>query len=94
MKLSEWLACPFYEECLIQIGPYIMSKHLKFVVYKEGKYYVAQGLNVDVSSFDKTIEGAVANLREAIELYLEGEKSSSTYHTVGEALIGEMAINA
>lgn len=71
-----------------------MTKHLKFVVYKEGIYYIAQCLNVDVSSFDKTIEGAIVNLKEAVELYLEDKKSSSTYHSVGETLIGEMAINA
>ena len=41
------------------------------VVYKEGKYYVDQCLNVDVSSFGKTEQEAIANLREALELYLE-----------------------
>lgn len=71
-----------------------MLRHLKFVVYKEDKYYVAQSLNVDVSSFDKTIEGAIANLKEAVELYLADEDSLSNYHSVGEALVGEMAVNA
>lgn len=41
------------------------------VVYQEGTYYVAQCLNVDVSSFGKTYNEAVANLQEALELYLE-----------------------
>ena len=41
------------------------------VVYKEGKYYVAQCLNVDISSFGKTEKEALANLQEALELYLE-----------------------
>ncbi len=45
--------------------------HAQTVVYLEGKYYVAQCLNVDVSSFGETHEEAVANLREALELYLE-----------------------
>ncbi len=44
---------------------------LKSVVYKEGKYFVAQCLNVDVSSFGKTEKEALANLTEAVELYLE-----------------------
>lgn len=48
--------------------------NLKNVVWKEGKYYVAQGLNVDVSSFGKTKKEALANLQEAIELRLEDEK--------------------
>lgn len=46
-------------------------KYFTFVVWQEGKYYVAQCLNVDVSSFGKTYEEAVKNLREAVDLYLE-----------------------
>ena len=48
---------------------------LKNVVWKEGKYYVAQCLNVDVSSFGKTKKEALENLDEALELYFEGGKS-------------------
>ncbi len=44
---------------------------LKNVVWKEGKYYVAQCLNVDVSSFGKTKKEALAALDEALELYFE-----------------------
>jgi predicted RNase H-like HicB family nuclease len=44
---------------------------LKNVVWKEGKYYVAQSLNVDVSSFGKNKKEALANLKEALELYFE-----------------------
>jgi predicted RNase H-like HicB family nuclease len=48
--------------------------NLKNVVWKEGKYYVVQCLNVDVSSFGKTKEEALDNLDEALELYFEDEK--------------------
>lgn len=44
---------------------------LKNVVWKEGKHYVAQSLNVDVSSFGNTKKEALKNLREALELYFE-----------------------
>ncbi|MDP2668609.1 MAG: type II toxin-antitoxin system HicB family antitoxin [bacterium] len=47
---------------------------LQNVVWKEGKYYVAQCLNVDVSSFGRTKKTALKNLEEATELYFEGEK--------------------
>jgi len=47
---------------------------LKNVVWKEGKYYVAQCLNVDVSSFGKTKKEALAALDEALELYFEDIK--------------------
>lgn len=50
---------------------------LKNVVWKEGKYYVTQCLNVDVSSFGKTRKEALANLDEALELYFEDTKSSN-----------------
>jgi len=48
----------------------------KTVVWREDKYYVAQCLNVDVSSFGKTKKEALANLGEALELYFEDEKVS------------------
>lgn len=47
----------------------------KNVVWKEGKYYIAQNLNVDVSSFGKTKKEALENLNEALELYFEGQRS-------------------
>ncbi len=48
-----------------------MKNDLKNVVWKEGKYFVAQCLNIDVSSFGKNKEDALANLDEALELYFE-----------------------
>jgi predicted RNase H-like HicB family nuclease len=40
-------------------------------VLKEGDYFVAQCLNVDVSSFGDTKEEALTNLKVALELYFE-----------------------
>jgi predicted RNase H-like HicB family nuclease len=50
-----------------------MKKELELtnIVWKEGKYYVAQCLNVEVSSFGKTKKEALKNLDEALELYFE-----------------------
>lgn len=45
------------------------------VIWKEEKYYVAQCLNVDISSFGKTRKEALDNLHEALELYFEDTKS-------------------
>lgn len=45
--------------------------NLKIAVWKEEKHYVAQCLNIDVSSFGKTKKVAIANLEEALALYLE-----------------------
>jgi predicted RNase H-like HicB family nuclease len=52
------------------------------VVYQEGKYFVAQCLNVDVSSFGETEQEALTNLQEALELYIEDAPSSLTTTTV------------
>ena len=70
-----------------------MMKNIKYVVYKEGKYYVSQCLNVDVSSFGSTVQEAVDNLREAVELYFDDEKSLDEYQAVEETLIGEVSVN-
>jgi predicted RNase H-like HicB family nuclease len=40
-------------------------------VTREGDGYVAQCLEVDVASQGDTVESALANLREALELYFE-----------------------
>lgn len=45
--------------------------NLKNIVWKEGKYYVSQCLNVDISSFGETRKEALENLSEALELYFE-----------------------
>jgi predicted RNase H-like HicB family nuclease len=45
--------------------------HFKNIVWKEDEHYVAQSLNVDVSSFGVSKGEALSNLREALELYFE-----------------------
>lgn len=47
--------------------------NLKNIVWKEGKHFVAQCLNVDVSSFGKNKSEALANLHEALALYFDGK---------------------
>ena len=48
-----------------------MEVALKNIVWQEGKYFVAQCLKVEISSFGETKEEALANLAEATELYFE-----------------------
>ncbi|OGC54201.1 hypothetical protein A2797_00235 [candidate division WWE3 bacterium RIFCSPHIGHO2_01_FULL_48_15] len=59
-----------------------MAKEVTFenVVYRDGKYYVAQCLNVDVSSFGQTEKEALGNLKEALELYFEGKEAPEITH--------------
>lgn len=48
-------------------------KDINYVVWQEGQYFVSQCLNVNVASFGESIDEAVNNLKEAVELYFEGE---------------------
>ena len=50
--------------------------NLKAAVWKEGKQYVSQCLNVDIASFGSTKKKALENLREALELYFENSDTA------------------
>ena len=50
---------------------YMRKIDLQSVVWKEGKYYVSQCLDVDVSSFGKSRKEALAMLEDALALYFE-----------------------
>ncbi len=44
---------------------------IEVVLYREGAVWVAQTLNVDISSFGDTREEARSAIQEALELYFE-----------------------
>lgn len=66
---------------------------LKYIIYREDKYYVAQCLNVDVSTFGKSIQEAQKNLKEALELYFDDNKERKEYIQIDEVLLGETIVN-
>jgi predicted RNase H-like HicB family nuclease len=51
-----------------------MNHNFTITTWKEDDFYVAQCLDVDVSSFGSTQNEALENIKEAIELYLEDSK--------------------
>lgn len=53
-------------------------KIMDYVVWKEGEHYVSQCLNVDVSTFGPDRDEAIRNLKEAVELYFQGENKEFT----------------
>ena len=69
------------------------QRNIKYVIYKEGNYFVAQCLNVEVSSFGETIDEAIKNIHEAVELYFEDSEENIDYLAVDEALIGDYILN-
>lgn len=48
-----------------------MTRTFSASIWKEGTWYVAQCIEIDVASQGKTKEEALANLREALELHFE-----------------------
>ena len=68
------------------------TREIDYVVWKEDKYYVSRCINVEVSSFGETIEEAIRNRKEAVELYFEGEDKELP--VINNVLIGKEVINA
>ncbi len=50
-----------------------MRRIIQVKIYQGEKYYVSECVDLPVISQGKTIDEAVANIKEAIELHLEGE---------------------
>lgn len=67
-------------------------KNIKYVIHQEGDCYVAQCLNVDVSSFGISIADAIDNIVEAVELYFEGNAEGG-YIPIDFAVIGDKSIH-
>jgi len=64
-----------------------MSKRFTAVITKEEKWYVARCVELGVVSQGKTIEKAQANLKEAVELYLESFGTEDLPESQGEVVL-------
>lgn len=67
-----------------------MSIKYNVIIQKEEKWYVAKCIDNNIASQGKTIEEAIKNLKEAIELYYENEEPiipKETYITTLEVAI-------
>lgn len=51
-----------------------MSIKYNVIIQKEENWYVAKCLDNNIASQGKTIEEAMANLKEALELYMQNEE--------------------
>ena len=51
-----------------------MKSIIQFHIYKGDKYYVAEGVDLPVVTQAKTLDELANNIKEALELQLEGEK--------------------
>ena len=48
-----------------------MKKEVSASVWQEGEWFVAQALETDVASQGRSVQEALVNLREALELHFE-----------------------
>jgi predicted RNase H-like HicB family nuclease len=67
-------------------------RSIHYTLYREDSDYVAQCLDYDVSSFGSSESDALANLKEALELYFEDLPESATSPKISNVTVGEMAI--
>ena len=64
-----------------------MSIKFTAIVTKEEKWYVAHCLELAVVSQGKTFEEAQANLKEAVELYIESFGLDDLPESMGEVIL-------
>ncbi len=53
-----------------------MKRILMFKVYKGDKYYIGEGLDLPIVTQGATLDEVMANLKDALDLHLEGEDLS------------------
>ena len=70
-----------------------MPRTLTAALHQEEDWYVAQCLEVDVASQGLTIAEALANLAEAVELYLE-EVGDPAVHVTATPLVTSFQLPA
>jgi predicted RNase H-like HicB family nuclease len=56
-----------------------LARTLTAAVSKDGEWYVARCLEVEVASQGETVDEALANLREALELYFEDDEVPTSF---------------
>jgi predicted RNase H-like HicB family nuclease len=56
-----------------------VARTLTAAVSKDGEWYVARCLEVEVASQGETVDDALVNLREALELYFEDDEVPASF---------------
>ena len=67
------------------------KRTLQVVLYEEDGGYVAQCLNVNVASDGNTEQEALANIREALELYFEDDDQQDV-EPVGHVRLTQLTV--
>jgi predicted RNase H-like HicB family nuclease len=67
-------------------------RKLNAAIQFDGKWFVARCLDVPVTSQGETLEAAKANLKEAIELYIETWGLDDVEQTIGEPELAKVEV--
>ena len=67
-------------------------RKLNAAIQFDGKWFVARCFDVPVTSQGETLEAAKANLKEAIELYIETWGLDEVEQTIGEPELAKVEI--
>ena len=62
------------------------------IITQEGKWHVARCIELGVVSQGKTIEESQRNLKEAVELYLEGQPKTKKYFSKTAPLVTSLEL--
>lgn len=71
-----------------------MKKIIQVHVYKGDKYYIAECLDLPVVTQGKTLDELINNLKEAIELQLEGENLEDFDLASQPSILANLEINS
>ncbi len=67
-------------------------RQLNAAIQSDGRWFVARCLDLPVTSQGETVEAAKANLKEAIELYLETWGSDELQQAGGEPELAKVEV--
>ena len=70
-----------------------MAKKFNAIITREEKWYVARCVELGVVSQGKTIEEAQANLKEAVELYIESFGTEDLPESMGEVVLYPLEVS-
>lgn len=69
-----------------------MNYKFTTIINQDGKWFVVRCLELGVVSQGKTIEEAQKNIKEAVELYLEGQPKTKKYLSKKAPLITSLEL--
>lgn len=52
---------------------FLIKRIIQFHISKGDKYYIAEGIDLSIVTQGKTLDELADNIKEAVELHLEGE---------------------